>query len=191
MTRGFTLVELMVALLIFGVLSAAGVALLGFSVSAQGAAKERLDSMAEIRRLGAVMTGDLAQAVPRLTRNAQGDRIPAFQGGEGAPLLVFVRSGWSNSAAAPRASLQKVEYRFTQGRIERVAHAMLDGGEEQTPAVLFDQVESARLRFRFENEWRDLWDATDPQALPRAVELTIKPAGRSEIRQLFLVGPGN
>jgi len=191
--HGFTLVELMVSLLIFGILSAAGVALLSFSVRAQAAAKERLDEMAEVRRLGAAMTGDLAQAVPRISRNGLGDRAGAFQGGiggEGVPLLAFVRSGWSNSAKAARPSLQKVEYRLNAGRLERVAHAMLDGGEAQPAATLFEGIESVRLRYRFDNEWRDAWDPTKPEALPRAVEFVMKPAGRAEIRQVFVVGSG-
>lgn len=191
--EGFTLVELMVSLLIFGILSAAGVALLSFSVRAQAAAKERLDDMAQVRRLGAVMTSDLAQVVPRISRNALGDRIGAFQGGigeDGAPLLGFVRSGWSNGAKAPRPSLQKVEYRLVDDRLERVAYSMLDGGEAQAGAVLFDGVESARLRYRFENEWRDAWDPTRPDVLPRAIEFVIKPAQRADIRQVFVVGSG-
>ena len=191
--HGFTLVELMVSLLIFGILSAAGVALLSFSVRAQAAAKERLDEMAQVRRLGAVMTSDLAQAVPRISRNPLGDRTGAFKGGTGgggAPLLSFVRTGWSNSAKAARPSLQKVEYRLIGGRLERVAYAMLDGGEAQSGAVLFERIESARLRYRFENEWRDAWDPTKPEALPRAIEFVMKPAGQAEIRQVFVVGSG-
>jgi general secretion pathway protein J len=47
---GFTLVELMVSLMIFGMLSAAGVALLSFSVRAQEAAESRLGDLAQLRR---------------------------------------------------------------------------------------------------------------------------------------------
>lgn len=189
--NGFTLVELMVSLLIFGVLSAAGVALLSFSVRAQDAANERLAEMAAIRRLGALLTTDLAQAVPRTTRDARGDRMPAFSAnppGQDAPLLGFVRSGWSNGADAPRASLQKVEYRFEGGNLQRTAYAMLDGGEALPGAVVFPDVEALRLRFRIDNEWRDAWDPTRPDALPDAVDLMVKPKGSAEIRQLFIVG---
>ncbi|RJF92935.1 type II secretion system minor pseudopilin GspJ [Sphingomonas cavernae] len=189
--HGFTLVELMVSLLIFGILSAAGVALLTFSVRAQDAAKERLADMAEIRRFGAVLTGDLAQAAPRMPRDARGDRTPAFQAsppGTEAPLLTFVRSGWSNGAGAARASLQRVEYRFENGNLLRIGYAMLDGGEELPAAVIFSDVEAVRVRFRVDNEWRDAWDATQPEAMPDAVELVVKPVDGAEIRQLFLVG---
>ncbi|WP_447410841.1 PulJ/GspJ family protein, partial [Clostridium perfringens] len=43
--HGFTLVEVMIALLIFGMIAAAGVAILSFSVRAQGATATRLDDI--------------------------------------------------------------------------------------------------------------------------------------------------
>jgi general secretion pathway protein J len=191
--HGFTLVELMVALLIFGMIAAAGVSLLGFSVTAQAAASERLGEMASLRRMASLMTNDLAQAVPRQTRNEAGDPTPAFigtgtGGAAGEPLLVLVRGGWSNLDRAPRASLQKVEYRLTDGRLERRSWPMLDGAAAGEPAVLMTEVESVTARYRSEGEWRDLWDATRPGAMPSAVELRLRQRDRPEIVQLFLVG---
>lgn len=191
--HGFTLVELLVSLLIFGMLASAGVALLSFSVRAQGAAQRKLDGMAEVRRLSGALTGDLAQAVPRLTRGDNGDRLPAFQATNGTgelPFLTLVRTGWSNSGNAPRSSLQRVEYRLNEGRIERMAFAMPDGGAAQPAAALIGDVGAVKLRFRVDNDWSDEWAPTRTDAMPRAVELIMTPARGPEIRQLFLVGSG-
>ncbi|MBB5687431.1 type II secretion system minor pseudopilin GspJ [Sphingobium boeckii] len=191
--NGFTLVELLVSLLIFGMLASAGVALLSFSVRAQASAQRKLDGMAEVRRLAGALTGDLAQAIPRITRGDNGDRLPAFQGtsgGEGAPFLTLIRTGWSNAGNAPRSSLQKVEYRLNAGRIERMAYAMPDGGTAQPGAALFKDVAAVKLRFRVDNDWQDRWEPTRTDAMPRAVELMITPARGAAIRQLFLVGSG-
>lgn len=191
--HGFTLVELMVSLLIFGILASAGVALLAFSVRAQASAQQRLDGMGEIRRLAGALTGDLAQAVPRISRGANGDALPAFQATEGAPdapFLTFIRSGWSNSGNAPRSSLQKVEYRLVEGRIERAAYAMTDGGTAQPAATLFKDIGAVRLRYRVDNDWHADWAPTRVDAMPRAVELILVPVNGPEIRQLFLVGSG-
>ena len=49
--NGFTLVEVMVALMIFGMIASAGVGLLAFSVRAQGATVERLDDVGALARL--------------------------------------------------------------------------------------------------------------------------------------------
>ena len=66
--NGFTLVEVMVALMIFGMIASAGVGLLAFSVRAQGATVERLDDTGALARLSSLMGADLAQAVNRPAR---------------------------------------------------------------------------------------------------------------------------
>ena len=188
---GFTLVELLVSLLIFAMLSAAGVALLSFSVRAQESSGARLDSVGALRRTGALMAGDLAQAAPRLQRDQAGRMHPAFFGstGETAPALAFVRRGWENVDEAPRASLQKIEYGLVDGRLLRRAYPMVDGAAPFPPVALLDHVESVRFRYRDQKgEWRDRWDPTNPSLLPRAVEMVIAVSGSGTTRQLFLAG---
>jgi len=189
---GFTLVELMVSLLIFAMLSAAGVALLSFSVRAQGAANERLDEVAALRRVSAILTADLTQAVPRPFRDRAGALQAAFSGGgaAGTTALGLVRGGWSNPDLLPRASLQRVEYRLAAGRLERVAWPHVDGAEPLQAAVLLTGVRSLRLRYRTEGDWRDSWDSDLPEAMPEAVELIADIEGIGAVRQLFLVGVG-
>jgi len=192
--NGFTLVELMVALLIFGLLAAAGVSLLGFSVRAQGAAQERLDDMADVRRLGAVLTADLAQAAPRISRNAIGEPRVAFYGASGAEgelALAFTRRGWDNHRGDPRPSMQRVEYRLAGDRIERRSSPMLDGAEPNPPATIIRGVRSITLRYRGKEDWRDRWDPLQPAELPRAIELVADIDGLGRLRQLFLTGTGS
>lgn len=192
--EGFTLVELMVALFIFGLLSAAGVALLSFSVRSQQAAEERLGELAQLRRAGALLAGDLAQAAPRVSRDQAGAARPAFIGAAGDPgvvALAFVRRGWENVEGAARPSLQKVEYRLEGKRLERVAWPLIDGAEPLPAMALVDGVRSLRLRYRDEQGvWRPRWDATRPTDLPVAVEMVLDAEGSGVTRQLFLAGPG-
>lgn len=191
--NGFTLVELMVSLVIFSMLSAAGVALLSFSVRAQGAANERLDEVAQLRRLNALLTADLAQALPRSYRDGAGATRAAFTGGAGAPgsvALGMVRGGWSNPDLLPRASLQRVEYRVVDGRLERIAYPYVDGSQPLAPAVLLTGVRSLALRYRSAGNWRQVWDSQRPDALPQAVELVADVERLGTVRQLFVVGVG-
>jgi len=189
---GFTLVELMVSLVIFSMLSAAGVALLTFSVRAQGAANERLGEVAQLRRVNAILTADLAQAVPRPYRDRSGALQPAFTGnaGSGTVALGLVRGGWSNPDGLPRASLQRVEYRLAADRLERVAWPYVDGAEPLAPAVLLRGVSSLRLRYRVAGAWADSWDIAVATALPQAVEVVTDVDRIGSVRQLFLVGTG-
>ena len=191
--NGFTLVELMVSLFIFGMLSAAGVALLSFSVRAQESADARLGDLADFRRAGALLTGDLAQAAPRLARDGAGTARPAFEGlsGEqGGVALVFVRRGWENLDDAPRASLQRVEYSVADGRLERRVYPRLDGAAPLAATTVVEGVRRIRLRYRDrEGKWRERWDPTKATELPRAVELVMDARGSGTTRQLFQTGP--
>ncbi len=188
--NGFTLVELMVSLFIFGLLAAAGVSLLAFSVRAQESAKVRLADAGATARISALLTGDLLQAVPRLTRNTRGDREPVFRGGEGSLVLAYVRGGWANAEGAGRSGLQRVELQLNDGRLERVVRPLVDGAAPLPPVVLAEGIGNARLRFRVKGEWLDRWQPSNVQAMPQAVELTITRAGEAPLTRLFLVGVG-
>ena len=191
-TNGFTLVELLVSLFIFGMLSAAGVALLSFSVKAQEAADARLGDLADFRRAGALLAGDLAQAAPRLARDGAGRAGPAFHGGsgeQGGVALAFVRRGWENLDDTPRASLQRVEYSIADGRLERRVYPRLDGARPLPATTVVDGVRRVRLRYRDrEGAWRERWDPTKTTELPRAVELVMDSEGSGTTRQLFQTG---
>lgn len=190
---GFTLVEMVVALFVFALLASAGVAMLSFSARAQAAAGARLDQIASIRRVSALMTADLAQATPRLSRSAAGVAEVAFigtRGGDADPALAFIRRGWENPNEAPRASLQKIGYRLRGDRLERLAAPMLDGAGFGPPATVIRGVSRLALRYRVEGTWRDRWDAIQPDALPRAVEVVLDIRGIGTVRQVFQTGTG-
>ena len=192
--HGFTLIELLVALMIFAMLAGAGVLLLGNSVSAQAQVKARLDDMAAVQRAGGALSADLGQAVPRITRTEAGTLAPAFwahDGGEGTPVMQFVRGGWDNLGDMPRPSLQKVEYWVRQGRLERRTYAQLDGAAGDDPAALLNNVESVALRFRdAQGKWREDWTPTQPDLMPRAVEMIVTRTGEPPMMLRFLVAPG-
>jgi general secretion pathway protein J len=183
MRRGFTLVEMLIALTIFGMLTAAGVALLTLTVRTQETSGRLLAEVGELRRLAALMTADLAQAAPRPGRDGDGRPRPAFAGS--ALTLAVVRHGGVEGA------LQRVEYRLNDGRLERLAFDRVDGDSRAVAISLLANVTQLRLRYRDrEGAWRDAWDPTDASLLPRAVELLSTDPAHGSVRQLFLVGGG-
>lgn len=190
--RGFTLVEMLIALLIFGLISAAGVAVMSHAAGNQDAVRGRMQRLAEFQRARGVLKIDLSQAALRRVRHAGGSAARnAFVGGrvgEDGPLLAFVRRGWSNPEGLARSSLQYVEYRLVNGRLERSHRAMLDGAPAATPQVLLTGIESARIFYRYRGEWLDGWPG-GAQAMPAAVRLELELAGIGRIEQAFLL-PG-
>ena len=190
--EGFTLVEMLIALAIFGMITAAGVALLTLTVRTQETSERLLDAIGAVRRTGALLTADLSQAAPRVRRDGEGRPRPAFAGGDGGEelLLAFVRRGFEDESGV-RSSLQRVEYRLRGGRLERWRFGAVDGEGRPEAMKLLDGVERVRLRYRDrEGNWRDRWDPTDSAQLPAAVELVSDGAGQGAVRQLFLVGGG-
>ena len=198
---GFTLVELMVALLIFAILASAGVSLLSFSVRAQGVTGSKLDDIAALQRTLAILSADLAQATDRPQRDAGGTLLPAFVGENGSaanPMLQLVRGGWTNLDAQPRADAQKVAYRVSDGTLERLAWPRLDGAAPLPAQALLTHVDALTLRYRYKGAWTDRWDGVGQNgggqngggvALPQALELRLRRGG-VEYHQLFLVGTG-
>lgn len=187
---GFTLVEMLIALSIFGMLTAAGVTLLSVTARTQQTSDRLLGQLGEMRRVGALLNADLAQAMPRLHRDAEGRPQRAFAGGGGdAPmLLVFVRGGWDGGEGP---TLQRVGYRLRDGRLERLGYAHVDGAPAAVAVPLLDGVTALRLRYRDdEGEWRERWDSSDPILMPTAVELVTTTAAHGTVRQLFQVGSG-
>ena len=188
---GFTLIEVMVALLIFSIIATAGVALLSFSVRAQAASGVKLDDLGALQRTLSIMSADLAQAMARPVRDEAGTVLPAFVGENGAaqPMLRLVRGGWTNLDAAPRAGAQKVAYQLSGETLQRIAWPRLDGAASLPAAPLLTRVEGVRLRYRYRGAWSDRWDGAGRVPLPQAMELRVRRAG-VEYRQLFLVGSG-
>jgi general secretion pathway protein J len=189
--NGFTLVEMLIALAIFGMLTAAGVALLGVTARTQETSDRLLADVAEMRRAGALLNADLAQVAPRLWRDGEGRPQRAFAGGEGGSpvLFVFVRHGWDNGDGG---TLQRVGYRLSEGRLERLSFRSVDGGAGAVAVTVLDGVTALRLRYRDdEGAWLDRWAPSDRTSLPQAVELVTSSAAQGTVLQRFLVGGGH
>lgn len=195
---GFTLVEMLVALLIFGLISAVGVGVMTYAADNQGVLHQRMERLGEFQRARALLAADLAQAVPRRVRQRNGDASRnAFAGATdgamamrsgSAPLLAFVRRGWTNPDAEPRASLQYVEYRLVDGRLERSIRTALDGAAPGEPQRLLGGITAAHIGYHARGHWNRGW-AGGADALPDAVRLDLELEGIGRVEQLFLL-PG-
>ena len=193
---GFTLVEMLVALVVFGLLAAAGAAVMGSTLTSQSAVKSRVERFADFQRLRATLRADLAQAAPRRTRDTAGTAAGvAFIGGDAwgdnsERLFVVVRRGWENPDRVARPSLQYVEYRLAGGRLERRVRAALDGTALGPAQVLIDGVERSQVAFLHQGAWQTSWKGQSGVELPRAVRLDLTMQGIGPVTQLFLT-PGD
>ncbi len=149
---GFTLIELMISLALFALISLAGVRMVESIAGISERTAGRADRLGELQRALFLITADLeqAQAVPR----REGMRT------------ILMRA----SAAGP----QPVAYSLRNNTLFRAA-----GGNDQ--AIVGD-VAAARWRFLTKDGWVDqLSDAEDAQR-PRAVEIILELAARPNRR---------
>jgi general secretion pathway protein J len=182
--RGFTLLEVLVAVFVFGI-----VALLAYGGYNQLIRQnEIVDSNANrTRAIQATvqrMSEDFAMIEPRPVREPLGESLePALRSGTGTETLVdLTRSGWSNPAGMSRSTLQRIAYRLQDNKLQRAYWNALDRTQtaEPTAAVLLDRVRSVSFRFMDQNQsWHEQWPPlaySGPDAArlrPIAVEITL------------------
>ncbi len=186
--RGFTLVEMLVALSIFAAIAAMGVGLLRSSIDTQDAVQGRLKAMGGVNRLRAVMANDLAQAVQRSTRGPAGEAVPAFIGSSTG--FAFVHGGAASAGGSPRPAIERVAYALVGGEWRRATQPMLDGTALGEGDRLIADVAGVAVRYRDERgNWGEVWSSEPGDRLPRAVEVRLSRAGREALTMLFLTAP--
>jgi len=193
---GFTLVEMLVALLVFALLSAVGVGVMAYAVDNQGVIQSRMDRLGKFQRARALLQADLAQAAVRRVRGRDGmaarDAFVGSTGGTpsgGAPLLALVRRGFANPDEEPRASMQYVEYRLVDGQLERGVRSALDGAMTGPPQVLLTGIQAASIDYHYRGAWNRGW-AGGMETLPDAVRLKMDLDGLGRVEQWFLLPGG-
>lgn len=179
---GFTLLELLVALAIFGLLATMSYSGLQTVMTQQSLTAVAADRLSELQKLYLVMQRDIEQVVLRPIRDEYGDVQPAFLGGE---TLQLTRAGWRNPTGRQRSALQRVAYAYEEQELVRYTWSVLDRAQDTEPLVqpLSEAVEALQIRYLgADDEWKEQWPdaqavadpAIDPADLPRVVEVTIE-----------------
>lgn len=198
--RAFTLIEVLVALAIFGVMSLLAYAALGTSLNNADFLTERMDRLQAVQRSVRYLSSDLMQAAPRPIRLELGDSLsPALQTSLSSQwALELTHGGWSNPAGLPRSTLQRTAYRLEDDELVRYHWRVLDRtfSNEPVAIVLLDGVESLLFRFMSDNgEWSETWPplaqpgAASIRARPRAVEFVLTLADEGAISRVLEVAP--
>lgn len=194
--RGFTLLELLVALSIFALLAAMAYGGLNSVMRAQQVTTAQAERLAELQKVFAWLGRDITQAIDRPIRGEYGDPQPAMVGLTlGERRLELTRSGWRNPAGRKRSNLQRVAWGIRDEQLVRLYWTVLDRAADSRPleTVMLDDVEKLSLRFLDDKQrWHDVWPAlnrgiTSSVALPRAVEVTLETAREGRLRRVFLV----
>jgi general secretion pathway protein J len=191
--RGFTLLELIVVLAIFDVLSVMAYSGLSGVLTARERVLQSLERTTALQKAYVRLRGDLQQLRARPSRDPYGEPQPALALLHDGS-VEFTRSGWRNPLAHPRSALERVAYRLdSDNRLMRTRWHAVDRAQNApvSETVVLDQVEELRWRFLEGDQWRDAWPppvaAGTPvlDAVPRAVELVLTLKDLGEVRLLF------
>lgn len=187
---GFTLLELLIALTIFALISVMSYTGLNSVMAQRAQTSERADQLKRVQVAFNLIERDLAQLVDRSVRNEYGDAADALLSGGavGVDGVEFTRLGYANPAALPRSDIQRVRYLLEDGELTRETWWVLDRAPDSEPVrhKVLDHVRDFKLRFLDQrNEWRETWPPSGagvvgPPGLPRAVEVgvDVEPFGK-------------
>ena len=187
--RGFTLLEVLVAIAIFGVVAVIAYGSLSSLMDSKRGVEDHAARLASLQLAFQLIQRDLAQAVDRPVRDELGGSEDAMLLSS-AGQLAFTRIGEDLPATEqPRSRLERLEYQLRDDKLWRVRWRQLDRvqGTKADEMLLMDGINSWKLRFLDRNgNWQTGWP-TAAGALPAAVELQLEHETWGKLRRVFLV----
>ena len=198
--KAFTLIEVLVAFAIFGILAAFAYGALSQTLLSAEILGERMDRLQAIQKSVRYLSHDFLQLAPRPVRQELGDSFdPALLTDFSSEFaLELTHGGWSNPVALPRGTLQRSAYRLEDDELVRYYWTVLDRtlSNEAIGVTLLDGVESLLFRYLLDSgDWIEQWPPpTLPGPLglrqrPRAVEIVLTLQDEGEIRRIIEIAP--
>lgn len=200
--RGFTLVEVLVAISIFALIGMASYRVLSSVMQANERLSARSEQLRTLNRAFWLVQQDVEQLIPRDVRNADGG-MPAQSNfllvDNAAELpLQFTRTGRANPLGLPRSNLQRIAYRVDlhpdhdqadSAHYQDERHYLLryiwstpDGAGDKTKAqvqVLLPDVEKINVAVLTAHGVEQRWPPENPKDPPLALQFQ------------FVLGDGN
>jgi len=198
--RGFTLLEVLVAMALFALLAAMAYGTLNQTLLSADILSDRMDRLQALQRTVRMLSDDLQQLAPRPVRDELGDNYgpslsTSFQSGFA---IELTRGGWNNPMVLPRSTMQRAAYRIEDDALVRYHWNVLDRTLSNEPVVvtLLEGVESLRFRFfqtdaDFIEQWppENLNGPTNGRLRPLAVEFILALENEDEITRLIEIAP--
>jgi general secretion pathway protein J len=209
--RGLTLVELLMAMAISGLVAALSWAGVSSAIDASEAIEREVSALGDLQRALNLLDEDLLQLRVRPATGGYGTLLPVLRGGRNeTALLEFTRGGLANPLQLKRSNLQHVRYRFAEGRLWRQHWQQLDpatlDAEPESTLLLTDVADIAitflppprtgmlvpdlasldTLAAGWQPDWNSTLLAPDiPSPLPVAVKISLQLANNRHVERVF------
>ena len=174
-TRGFTLLEMLVAVAIFAVMAAIAYTSLNQTIKIGNQVSEAGRRLSELQFALSYFNQDWMQVSPRKIRNQFGDTEDQVVLTDGS--ISFTRSGWGNLLQQTRSELQRVRYELDDKKLVRRHWRTLDQGigEEPLTTVILRNVDSFEIELIDSNDQSiTTWPNTVIQGLGQPIVLNLK-----------------
>jgi general secretion pathway protein J len=200
--RGFTLLEVLIAVTVTAVIGIGVWQLLSGVISAKEGIDRVSNEFSRLQQAVVIVERDLAQILFRPVRDAYGEPLPAVTTRSEPWSIEFTRTGWRNPLRVARSDLQRVAYEVVDETLRRHYWQVLDRAQDAVPREqdLLSDVTGLSWRFLDHNrEWQEDWPS-DSQLqglpinggaqvpLPLAVEVVIEHRRFGRIRRLIDLG---
>ncbi|WP_371189539.1 type II secretion system minor pseudopilin GspJ [Thalassotalea maritima] len=193
--QGFTLIEVLIAILVFAMISLASTSVLSAINTSSDVNQRKSMRLAELQRAFLLMERDFLQMTKRTVRLNGEQPLDGYLFSNESTYssnthgIAFVRQGWRNPALLlPRSDVQAVAYQLADDTLNRLHYLFVDSvvGTEPKVRPLLSDVEQVDFEFFDGKKWQKKIPESDlPLAI--AIEITLKDMGL--IRRQFLV-PG-
>jgi len=189
--QGFTLVELLIAMVVFSIMSVMAYGGLRTLMTTRAHTEEASQHLAQLQSAFLLIQQDMEQMIPRGVRDEYGDTEQALTTmGTAGYALIFTRGGQRSRHQKQRSALQRIAYQIEDETLYRLSWSVLDGaGDESVRRLaLLQGVEDMSFQFL-----GDVWDSNWPpyssqsksDILPKAVEMQLSLEHWGGIRRLF------
>jgi general secretion pathway protein J len=193
-SAGFTLIEILIAIAIFAILSLAAYQMLQGVLRSGDISKEHDQNLIEIQRSMLLIERDFVQMVARASRisGVDDENLQILYSGKGIldseyQGIEFNRLGWINPLnLLPRSNVLRVGYRVQNGQLQRLYYLHPDAvaGQDQEQQVLLNDVEDLTFRF-WDGTWVTSWTSTSE--IPKGIEINITSKHYGELRRVFIL----
>ena len=194
--KGFTLIEVIIAMSIFAIVSILAYSGLHSVISSKTHTEGSLDRLQELQMSMLTLAGDMQHLSARNGHDALGGTLLKLTTQDSDYIVSFTRNGWRNPAEQARSTLQRVAYRLDEDKLIRMYWTHVDRADDElvVERTLMTNIESLELRFlNDKNEWKTDWPsadnlaASDPIGLPSAIEITLNMHDWGKIIRLIKV----
>ena len=194
MSKGFSLIEILVVVGLIGLIGILSFSGLNNSINFNLKSQEKSDHLNNLIKFNEILKRDLFQTINRLNRDPRGNRLEhSFYGNnpglEGSFLSFTVIN---RSKIEGIGSIRYIEYVFEENNIKRVEYSHGDLSEDTNliEDTLLRNIESLDLVFGKNLDWFIEWPNTpwtDNNGLPESLRLSIQIKDIGLIERNYLV----